>query len=343
MEALSNKGSWFMTQAAKDRVHRSDRISEKDYHRAFHDFILPFWKGGTTEYLRMPDGLRLYTWRRLHPEPRARILIAHGYAESTLKYRELAYSFYQQGYSVYVWDHRGHGWSDRVGPQKHSVDVVRFSDYSDDLGCLLSCLPEKQNIPTFIFAHSMGGAIAIDFMQKNPNRIQAAVLSSPLLVPRLRGLPANLVTWLARSLARVHAPDKCSLGGAQTAAEFWSFKLAGTRSRARFDLFKKETLEADLRMAGPTNRWVITTFASTAALLAPERMARLQMPLFVATAGYDRLVRADAIQRFCVQAPNCESHIYPDSYHEIWNERDLIRNPYLDDILSFYQRMEQSR
>jgi lysophospholipase len=332
-----------MSQAVEEVVQRSDRISEKDYHQAFQDIILPFWSTGTTEFISMPDGLRLHTWHRLHPEARARIFIAHGYAESTLKYRELAYSFFQQGYSVYVWDHRGHGWSDRIGPQKHSVDVIRFSDYSDDLSSLLTHFPQRQELPTFIFAHSMGGAIAIDFMQKNPDRIQAAVLSSPLLVPRLRGLPARLVTWLARSLARVHAPDKCSIGSAQTAAEFWSFQFAGTRSRARFDLFKKDTMDADLRMAGPTNRWVITTFTSTAALLDPERMARLRMPLFVATAGYDRLVRADAIERFCDQAPNCEPHLYADSFHEIWNERDMIRNPFLDDILSFYQRMEKSR
>jgi alpha-beta hydrolase superfamily lysophospholipase len=100
-------------------------------------------------------------------------------------------------------------------------------------------------------------------------------------------------------------------------------------------------MEADLRMAGPTNRWVITTFETAAGLLAPERMKQLQAPLFVATAGFDRLVRADAIQEFCARAPNCEPHLYAESYHEIWNERDLIRNPYLDDVLSFYQRMEK--
>jgi lysophospholipase len=330
-----------MAQARKDAVHSVDRISESDYANAFQEKILPFWKGGATEYIRVPDGLRLYTWHRQHPEARAQIFISHGYAESTLKYRELAFTFYQQGYSVYVWDHRGHGWSDRVGPQKHSVDVLRFTDYSDDLGHLLKQLPQNSRLPTFLFGHSMGGAIAIDYMQRHPNRIQAAVLSSPLLRPRLRGLPVSLVTWLAKSLSHMHAPDKCSVGSAQTAAEFWSFRLAGTRSRARFDLFKNETMEADLRMAGPTNRWVITTFETAAGLLAPERMKQLQAPLFVATAGFDRLVRADAIQEFCARAPNCEPHLYAESYHEIWNERDLIRNPYLDDVLSFYQRMEK--
>jgi lysophospholipase len=329
-----------MTQAAKNAVQGCGRLSENAYAKTFQETILPFWKGGTEEFLRASDGLRLYTWHREHPEARAQIFISHGYAESTLKYRELAFTFYEQGYSVYVWDHRGHGWSDRIGPQKHSVDVVRFSDYSDDLDLVLTRLPRKKDLPIFLFGHSMGGAIAIDFMQKNPHRIQAAVLSSPLLLPHLRGLPVSLVTWLARTLARVHAPDKCSLGGAQTAAEFWSFKLAGTRSRARFDLFKNDTLEADLRMAGPTNRWVITTFGTAAGLLAPERMERLTVPLFVATAGYDRLVRANAIQEFCARAANCEPHLYAESHHEIWNERDFIRNPYLDDVLSFYQRME---
>lgn len=329
-----------MTQAGKNAALQADRISESDYAKAFQEKIIPFWKGGITQHIQAPDGLRLYTWHRQHPKARGQIFISHGYAESTLKYRELAFTFYQHGYSVYVWDHRGHGWSDRIGPQRHSVDVRQFQDYAADLQHLLTIMPHSSHVPTFLFGHSLGGAIAIDFMQKNPERIQAAVLSSPLLIPRLRGLPVSWVTWLARSMARVHAPDKCSLGGAGTAKEFWSFRWAGTRSLARFDLFKNETLKADLRMAGPTNRWVITSFEAAASLLAPERMAQLSMPLFVATAGYDRLVRADAIQEFCARAPRAESHVYAESHHEIWNERDMIRNPYLDDILSFYQRME---
>jgi alpha-beta hydrolase superfamily lysophospholipase len=71
-------------------------------------------------------------------------------------------------------------------------------------------------------------------------------------------------------------------------------------------------------------------------------MARLGVPLFVATAGHDHLVRADAIRKFCAQATRCESHIYPESFHEIWNERDPIRQAYLDDVLAFYQRMEKT-
>lgn len=324
-----------------NRWEGEDRISEKGYAESYRKTILPFWKEGQETVLNAADGLRLYTWHRQHPNPRARIFIAHGYAESTMKYRELAFLFHQNAYSVYVWDHRGHGWSGRVGPEKHSVDVLNFADYAADLHLIMQTLPQGPEVPTFLFGHSLGGAIAIDFMQKYPERVQAAVLSSPLLVPSLRGMPVAFATWLARILARLHAPDKCSLGGAQTAAEFWSFKLAGTRSRERFELFKEETLKADLRMAGPTNRWVLTTFAGAQELLEPERMARLRMPLFVATAGYDRLVRADAIQEFCRRAPSSEPHLYPESFHEIWNERDEIRNPYLDDVLSFYQRWEK--
>ncbi|WP_141731742.1 alpha/beta hydrolase [Oligoflexus tunisiensis] len=331
-----------MSETEKAVATGQGRLRESDYAAAFQQFIIPFWKGGISGFIKADDGLRLHIWYRLHPEARAQIFISHGYAESTLKYRELAYDFYQQGYSVFMWDHRGHGWSDRVGPQKHNVDVIRFTDYSDDLRKLVETLPRNPALPTFIFGHSMGGAIAIDFMQKHPSQIQAAVLSSPMLAPRLQGMPVPLVTWLAKSLARLHAPDKCSVRSEGTADHFWTFRLAGTRSRARFDLFKKDTLEADLRLAGPTNRWVITAFETAAGLLAPERMARLHMPLFVASAGYDRLVRAKAIRQFCARAPNCEEHVYPDSFHEIWNERDPIRDPYLDDVLAFFQRMENT-
>jgi len=331
-----------MARNGKDLASAVDRISESDYAKAFQEKVVPFWEAGTTSFLEGQDGLRLHTWHRLHPDAKAQILISHGYAENSLKYRELAFNFYQRGYSVFFWDHRGHGKSGRVGRARYSVDVIRFTDYSDDLLRIVDSMPLRKDIPQFIFAHSMGAAIALDFMQKNPGFFQAAVLSSPMLAPRLQGLPVALIIWLARSLAWLHAPDLCSVGSERIAAEFWSFRLAGTRSLARFEHFKADTLAADLRLAGPTNRWVITAFETAASLLEPERMVRLQLPLFVATAGRDRLVRADAIQEFCARATQCESHIYPESFHEIWNERDAIRNAYLDDVLAFYQRREKT-
>jgi lysophospholipase len=73
------------------------RIREASYAESYRNRILPFWKEGSETILKAAEGLRLYTWHRMHPNPRARIFISHGYAESTLKYRE---SFHE------IWNER---------------------------------------------------------------------------------------------------------------------------------------------------------------------------------------------------------------------------------------------
>ena len=49
----------------------------------------------------------------------------------------------------------------------------------------------------FLLAHSMGGAISARYLERWPDDIQAAVLSSPMLGINLGGLPK----WLAKGLA----------------------------------------------------------------------------------------------------------------------------------------------
>lgn len=328
-------GLLFITSQA---AAMDDRITESNYEAAFAATILPFWKAGTTRELLGHEGLRLYTWHRLHPKARGQILISHGYRENSLKYRELAYTFYQNGYSVFFVDHRGHGYSGRIGAETRAVDVKNFADYSEDFRLFTLAMPLDPQKPTGLFAHSMGSAIAIDFMEKNPGRIQAAVLSSPLIQPRLRGIPVSAALSLARFLAFTVGPESFPTG--RRMAELMTFERSGTHSRVRYEFWKEATNKADLRLLGPTNRWAIQMLAYLPQLMQAERLAQLQIPIFLARAGEDKLVDAEAIELFCRKAPNCQLHDYAGSAHEIWNEEDQIRNGYLDDILQYYQRME---
>ena len=52
-----------------------------------------------------------------------------------LKWTELAYDFYQQGYDVLLFDHRGQGYSQRIIPQKGHLDEFRF--YTDDMAKII--------------------------------------------------------------------------------------------------------------------------------------------------------------------------------------------------------------
>jgi acylglycerol lipase len=89
--------------------------------------------------------------------PKAVIMVAHGFAEHSGRYRHVANYFTERGYAVYALDHRGHGKSDG-----ERVYVEKFSDYVDDLKTFFDII-RKDNPGRLIFlaGHSMGSAIAL--------------------------------------------------------------------------------------------------------------------------------------------------------------------------------------
>jgi acylglycerol lipase len=103
------------------------------------------------------DGFNIFcqSW---HPSdtPLAILLVVHGYAEHSGRYKHMAEHFVALGYAVYALDHRGHGQSDGV-----RADVVRFEDYVGDLKKFLDIVREREpGRQIFLIAHSLGGAMA---------------------------------------------------------------------------------------------------------------------------------------------------------------------------------------
>jgi len=113
--------------------------------------------------------LNIYRW--LPDEPKAALLISHGWSEHAGRYHDLALWFAGKGYEVHALDHRGHGKSE--GLPGHVDD---WSDYVEDLERLRqSVTPEKQ----FLLGHSMGGMVAVLHMLQYPGVFQSSVLSGP--------------------------------------------------------------------------------------------------------------------------------------------------------------------
>ena len=114
---------------------------------------------------------------------------------------------YEEGYSIYFLELRGHGLSYRPVTNPSMVDIGDFDEYVEDLKSFLdtivipdqtenSELPDYTALPLFLYAHSMGGCIATLFLEKYPDIFQAAVLSSPMI--KAAWLERPLRTWSGR-------------------------------------------------------------------------------------------------------------------------------------------------
>jgi alpha-beta hydrolase superfamily lysophospholipase len=110
-------------------------------------------------------------------EPKAIILLVHGYAEHAGRYQYFAEHCVGRGYAVFAVDHWGHGQSD--GTPGYVPD---FSVFHDGVDQLLACaMQDFPNLPVMLVGHSMGGLISATYLLSNEAKFAACVLSGPAI------------------------------------------------------------------------------------------------------------------------------------------------------------------
>ena len=164
-----------------------------------------------TGSFRTAQGPTLFT-RTYLPDgaARAAVIVAHGYAEHSGRYEDLAYRLVKEGYAVYALDHRGHGQS---GGKRASVRV--FREYIDDLARFIDRVREtRPQPPRFLFGHSMGGLIALQLVLEHPEKVEGLAVTGALLqnavpVPPLLERAASIVSAALPDLPvqELHAED----------------------------------------------------------------------------------------------------------------------------------------
>ena len=126
---------------------------------------------------------------------RGALVFLPGKSETYLKYPELVYDLRHTGYSIYLLDHRGMGFSDHLlKDDTDKVFVANFEKYVDDLEIFLNKIVSVEEHPRLILsAHSMESAIASRYLQRYRGRFDGAVLNAPMLQLDTGSAPA----WLA--------------------------------------------------------------------------------------------------------------------------------------------------
>ena len=130
-------------------------------------------------------------------EPRAAIVLAHGASEHSGRYGHVAARLNEAGYAVFALDHRGHGRS--AGPR---ALVDRMSNVVADLDTLVSRAAQAHpGTPVYLLGHSMGGCIAVSYVQSHQERLSGLILSGPLAALEAAPLPLRLLAALLSRFA----------------------------------------------------------------------------------------------------------------------------------------------
>jgi len=162
----------------------------------------------TEGWVASPEGLLLFRRAWLPELPQRVLVLVHGFAEHSGRYEELGSWFAARGCAVLAVDLRGHGRS-----QGRRTHVDSFAQYLDDVDLLMAAAREEYGgLPLLLLGHSMGGLIALSYLQDRQPTIAGAIISAPALsVPS--GPRAALVRLLRRVLPKLSIAAGLDLAG----------------------------------------------------------------------------------------------------------------------------------
>lgn len=314
-------------------------IKEADYDE-YMENENPRWRSECVEQCDFHsfDGLNLRYYHASQgegKEPKGCIVMLHGYCGFWGKFHEVAHFFWQAGFDVFFLEQRGHGYSGRQIDDKDMVHVMDYADYIADVKTFMDkiVMPSAGKLPKIIYAHSMGGAIAVLFLEEHPEYFDAAVLSSPMFSIKTGSTPSIAVKLLCAKIRLLHQ-ENLSFPGGKRFDGIPSFETSSARSEKRYNyIFNQRLKDEHYHTYMMSNGWGAASFKATARLL--RRASKVKTPVLLLTAGNDALVNMSGHEKFAKRASNVQHINYEDSKHEIYNDVDEVREKYFNDIFTF--------
>jgi alpha-beta hydrolase superfamily lysophospholipase len=143
------------------------------------------------------DDIRLFARIETPPRPRGCIVISHGFGEHCGRYNKLTHTLIGIGVTTIRYDLRGHGHSG--GKRGHASS---YEIYLNDLGQVIELARDvSPELPTFLFGHSMGGALVLNYALRRGGDLAGVIASGPWL--RLAFQPPAWKILLAHLMAGV--------------------------------------------------------------------------------------------------------------------------------------------
>lgn len=312
--------------------------------------ISQFWQSVTEATFTTHDNISIaYTTNFKRPN-KPYVVIVPGRSESYLKYQELMYDFDQQGFDTVVIDHRGQGLSQRLLTNRFKGYVNSFDDYAQDLHQLLNeVIP--QNYPehheeAFMLAHSMGGAIALRYLQLQQHKIKALVLSSPMIAISSGNIPKGLAKFVVESGSKLNQWFSESpwyfLGQSDSnQTSYQDNKLM--HSQERFQRFQNlYQTKPELKLGGVTFKWLQQALAANKNIFSD--LSKLSTPILLMQSGEEHIVDNSAQNEFCqqlhkIQPQSCfggKPLTIDGAYHELLFEIDEYRSQALTRTLDWF-------
>ena len=190
---------------------------------------------------------------------------------------------------------------------------------------------------------SMGGHIALRAQIDHAPDLLGVALIAPMIAIETGAFPEGVARGLTRGFTLAGLGNTYALGeGPWTGAGLFDDADAlargancardPARAHLREALF---AVQPDLRVGGPSARWVSATFRSGDVLAA--RADEIAVPVWMALAGADGVVRSPASEQLCAAMGRCSAVAFPEARHCMIEDTPALRAAIIDRALAFFE------
>ncbi|MGC9176430.1 MAG: lysophospholipase [Thermoplasmata archaeon] len=239
------------------------------------------------------------------------IIGIHGFAEHSGRYDEFSRNLAKNGFSVIMYDLRGHG---KSSTSENIGYIKNFDEFINDTFSFIEIMGEKlKNNKFVLYGHSMGGLILLKYATKYNENIDGLISSGPATIMNVNSLTKTFLTLMAKisPKSRVKLPIK---------PEFLTHEQTIWEAYINDPLvFKRPTVNLIYEMyKGSKSIW--------------KDLNKINVPILMLHGGEDKIVPKVATELAFekISSKDKAKKIYQGMYHEIHNELD--RNIVYNDI-----------
>jgi len=241
--------------------------------------------------------------------PKASVVIVHGMGGHLFRYQHVAERLISENFNVVAYDNFGHGKTS--GKRGHNPNFDALLDVIDfNIQKAIELTPEK---PVFLYGHSMGGNLVINYTLKRNHKLKGVVATSPFL--KLAFEPPKWKMFAGKILQKI-APS-VTLGN-ELDANFISRDPKEVQ-RYNDDDFVHDRISPN---------YSITILKTGAWAIANSN--KLNTPMFVIHGTDDKIISHKGSIDFCYNTNLAELQLIDGGYHELQN--DICKEEFLDAV-----------
>ncbi len=254
-------------------------------------------------------------WEPIQQETKAVVILVHGMGEHSGRYSDFVVpELIDKGFAVISFDHFGHGHTE--GKRGHCPNYQALLDSVKEI------FEKSKEIfgtqPTFLYGHSMGGNIALNYIMRRHPDIKGGVVTSPYLrlafqPPKWKMIVGKLMLNIFPSITLPSELDVKAI----------------SRIEREVNKYVEDKMVHD--KVSPNFTFPILE----AGKYAIEKSHTLTSPLLVLHGTGDQLIDHKATIEFAKNAPNTTLKLYEGGYHELHN--DLEREDVMKTILNWME------